>query len=83
MAYDGFTMAAVAAELRNELHGGYLAKIVQPEKDALLLTFKTQEGQKRLLLSASASLPLIYLTETNRKAPLQAPVFCMLPMTSC
>ena len=78
MAYDGFTMAAVAAELREKLDGGYLARIIQPEKDALLLTFKTNNGQKRLLLSASASLPLIYLTETNRKAPLQAPVFCML-----
>ena len=78
MAYDGFTMAAVAAELREKLNGGYLAKIMQPEKDALLLTFKTKNGQRRLLLSASASLPLVYLTETNRKAPLQAPVFCML-----
>ena len=78
MAYDGFTVAAVAAELREKLNGGYLAKIIQPEKDALLLTFKTKDGQKRLLISASASLPLIYLTETNRKAPLQAPVFCML-----
>ena len=71
-------MAAVAAEIRKKLDGGYLSKIIQPEKDALLLTFKTNNGQKRLLLSASASLPLIYLTETNRKAPLQAPVFCML-----
>lgn len=78
MAYDGFTVAAVAAELREKLNGGYLAKIMQPEKDALLLTFKTKDGQKRLLVSASASLPLVYLTETNRKAPLQAPVFCML-----
>ena len=78
MAYDGFTMAAVRAELSEKLNGGYLAKIVQPEKDALLLTFKTGNGQRRLLLSASASLPLIYLTETNRKAPLQAPNFCML-----
>ena len=78
MAYDGFTVAAVAAELREKLNGGYLAKIMQPEKDALLLTFKTKDGQRRLLLSASASLPLVYLTGTNRKAPLQAPVFCML-----
>ena len=78
MAYDGFTVAAVRAELNEKLSGGYLAKVVQPEKDALLLTFKTNDGQKRLFLSASASLPLVYLTESNRKAPMQAPVFSML-----
>ena len=78
MAYDGITTAAVAAELRKEIAGGYLSKIVQPEPDALLLTVKTPEGQKKLLLSAQASLPLVYLTETNRKAPAAAPNFCML-----
>ena len=78
MAYDGFTTAAVTAEIQNILEGGYLSKIIQPEKDALLLTFKTPDGQKRLALSANASLPLVYLTDTNRKAPLQAPGFCML-----
>ena len=78
MAYDGFTVAAVAAELQDTLSEGYLSKIIQYEKDALLLTFKTRNGQKRLIMSASASLPLVYLTETNRQAPMQAPAFCML-----
>ncbi len=78
MAYDGFTTAAVTAEIQNTLEGGYLSKIIQPEKDALLLTFKTPDGQRRLALSANASLLLVYLTDTNRKAPLQAPGFCML-----
>ena len=32
----------------------------------------------RLLLSASASLPLVYLTQTNKPGPLTAPNFCML-----
>ena len=33
---------------------------------------------KRSLLSASASLPLVYLTEKNKNAPMTAPGFCML-----
>ena len=64
MAFDGVTIACVISELKKELIGGRLYKIAQPENDELLLTIKQPTGQKRLLLSASASLPLIYLTET-------------------
>jgi predicted ribosome quality control (RQC) complex YloA/Tae2 family protein len=35
-------------------------------------------GQVRLYLSADPSLPLCYLTEKTRQAPLTAPAFCML-----
>lgn len=78
MAFDGITTAAVAAELNEELAGGRIAKIAQPEADELLLTVKTKNGQKRLYISASASLPLIYLTEENKPSPMTAPGFCML-----
>lgn len=78
MAFDGVTIAAVAAELRREIIGGRLAKIAQPESDELLLTIKCADGQKRLFLSAEASLPLIYLTEKNKPGPAAAPSFCML-----
>ena len=60
MAFDGVTIACVISELKKELIGGRLYKIAQPENDELLLTIKQPTGQKRLLLSASASLPLIY-----------------------
>lgn len=48
--------------------GGRITKIVQPEADELLLTIKNNAAQYRLLLSASASLPLVYLTEKNKNA---------------
>lgn len=78
MAFDGITIACIAHELQEKLTGGRIAKIAQPEADELLLTVKTREGNHRLLLSASASLPLVYLTETNKPSPLTAPNFCML-----
>ena len=78
MAFDGVTIACVISELKKELIGGRLYKIAQPENDELLLTIKQPTGQKRLLLSASASLPLIYLTESNKQSPMTAPNFCML-----
>ena len=45
---------------------------------SFFITGKGANGQKRLLLSASASLPLIYFTGKNRISPLTAPNFCML-----
>ncbi|MBR3761236.1 MAG: NFACT family protein [Lachnospiraceae bacterium] len=78
MAFDGITIACLVKELSDKLTGGRIYKIAQPEADELLLTIKTNSGQYRLVLSASASLPLVYLTETNKQSPFTAPNFCML-----
>lgn len=78
MAFDGVTIANVVSELKRELIGGRLVKIAQPEEDELLLTVKLPAGQRKLLISAGASLPLIYLTKTNKPGPMTAPNFCML-----
>lgn len=78
MAFDGITVAALVQELRDNLTGGRIAKIAQPEPDELLLTIKTPAGQRKLYISASASLPLIYLTDKNKLSPMTAPNFCML-----
>ena len=65
MAFDGVTVAALVAELNEKLQNGRLYKIAQTETDELMLTIKSDRKQYRLLISANASLPLIYLTETN------------------
>ncbi len=78
MAFDGVAIANIVHELKNEIIGGRLYKIAQPESDELLLTIKAPGGQKRLLISVEASLPLIYLTENNKPSPMTAPNFCML-----
>ena len=78
MAFDGITIACMVHELSEKLVGGRITKISQPEKDEVLLTVKSLSGQYRLFISASASLPLIYLTEENKPAPLTAPNFCMV-----
>ena len=78
MAFDGITIAAMVQELNTALSQGRFNKIAQPESDELLITCKGPAGQKRLLLSASPSLPLIYFTEKNKVSPLTAPNFCML-----
>ena len=78
MAFDGIVVANLVHELKEQLKDGRIAKIAQPEADELLLTVKTPSGQKRLSISADASLPLIYLTGTNKPSPITAPNFCML-----
>lgn len=78
MAFDGVTIANVVKEMNDTLSGCRINKIAQPEGDELILTIKGSCGQKRLFISADASLPLIYLTETNKPSPMTAPGFCML-----
>lgn len=78
MAFDGVTIANIVKELNDNLIGGRIYKIAQPETDELLLTIKVNGGQKRLFISAGASLPLIYLTDSNKPSPMTAPGFCML-----
>ncbi len=78
MAFDGITIADIVSELNDLLKDARISKIAQPENDELLLTLKGSKGAFRLLMSANASLPLLYLTEDNKPSPLTAPGFCML-----
>lgn len=77
MAFDGITIANLVYDMNQQILNGRISKIAQPEPDELLLTLKGNNGQVRLLLSASASLPLVYFTEENKPSPMTAPNFCM------
>lgn len=78
MAFDGIVISNLIKEMKENIEGGKISKIAQPEKDELLFTIKNNRSNYRLLVSASASLPLVYFTETNKPGPLTAPGFCML-----
>ena len=78
MAFDGITIANLIYDMNQKIQNGRISKIAQPEPDELLLTIKGNDGQYRLILSASASLPLVYFTNDNKPSPMTAPNFCML-----
>lgn len=79
MAFDGITVSNIVYELNKTLADGRISKIAQPEKDELQLTVKAVgRTNYRLMISANASLPLIYITDENKQSPLNAPGFCML-----
>ena len=77
MAFDGLIIADLVSELKRRTIGGRITRIVQPEHDELIITVKTQDTL-RILMSADASLPLIYITDTKKEAPDRSPAFCML-----
>ncbi|HHY60673.1 MAG TPA: fibronectin/fibrinogen-binding protein [Clostridia bacterium] len=78
MAYDGMTMAAVAAELQ-ALVGAKILRIYQPEAHTILLQLRQPDGSKyRLLASADATAARVHLTEHSYPNPAQPPMFCML-----
>ena len=68
MAFDGLMTAALVKELSDTLTGGRIIKIAQPEKDELQLQIKNYDTYK-LLISADASLPLLYLTDESKQSP--------------
>jgi predicted ribosome quality control (RQC) complex YloA/Tae2 family protein len=78
MSFDGVCVSALVAELNYKLSEGRIYKIAQTEPDELLLTLKANKSQYRMLISANASLPLLYLTDNNKPSPMTAPNFCML-----
>ncbi|MCR5670978.1 MAG: NFACT family protein [Butyrivibrio sp.] len=86
MAFDGITVANLTRDFGDFLTGGRIYKIAQTESDELLITVKLSYEnidrlgikQVRLVMSADASLPLVYLTDDNKPSPMTAPNFCML-----
>ncbi|MBQ9081365.1 MAG: NFACT family protein [Clostridia bacterium] len=78
MPQDTFTLRRNAEELNKILCGGKINKIVQPNKDELLLYIYTGKSILKLIISTNASFARICLTSYDKEAPAVAPNFCML-----
>ncbi len=77
MAFDAGMLACMVHEIRTVALGGRVEKVMQPERDEIILQLRSTEGGKRLLINAGAC-PRIGFTELTRENPAQAPMFCML-----
>lgn len=78
MAFDGVVISNIVYDLKETLTGGRIYKIYQPENDELNIVIKNNKDSYRLMLSADASLPLIYILGLSKENPMSAPNFCML-----
>lgn len=79
MALDGLVIHSIVDELSSKILGGKVDKVHQPENDELVLHIRNNKENFKLILSASASNPRVYLAENYKKEnPISAPMFCML-----
>ena len=78
MPLDGLTLGLVARELDAALTGGRVNKIIQPERDEIVLTIRSGGTNRQLLLSATANCARAHLTTTHKNNPLEPPALCML-----
>ncbi|WP_042271714.1 Rqc2 family fibronectin-binding protein [[Clostridium] dakarense] len=79
MALDGLVIHSIVNELSSKILGGKVDKVHQPENDELVLHIRNNKENFKLVLSASASNPRVYLAENYKKEnPISAPMFCML-----
>ena len=78
MALDGMMLSMLRRELQGSLIGARIDKIYQPSREELVFLLRTQEGSRRLLLSAQASAARAHLTNLSGENPAQPPMFCML-----
>ncbi len=78
MAMDGIAVRCTAYELNEQLKNARVDKVYQPELDEIVIGFRRDRDNVRLVLSASANHARVHLTEQKKENPMQAPFFCML-----
>lgn len=77
MALDALCLNAVLQELKG-LVGSRVDRIQQPERDVLLFSLRSPNGNCKLLLSAGSGSARVHLTTFSRENPAEPPMFCML-----
>ena len=78
MPLDAITISGIVSELNEELEGGRIDRVQQPEKDILLISLRSKGKNRRLLACGSAGGARIHLTENSLENPAEPPMFCML-----
>ena len=78
MAFDAGMLACTLHEICSVGQGGRIERVLQPERDEIVLQMRTTQGGKRLLINAGSNNPRIGFTELQKENPQQPPMFCML-----
>jgi len=78
MTLDVKTISLITEELRESCIGGRIDKIRQPERDIVVLSLRTRESSKKLLISCGTGDARVHFTNAEFENPAAAPNFCML-----
>lgn len=78
MPLDSVCVSALASELRPQIVGGKIDKVQQPERDTVILSIRSQQGNFRLALCGGVGNARVHITDAKYENPAQPPMFCML-----
>ena len=78
MAFDGIITKQVVCELEQNLIGGKINKVFEPNKNEIILGVYNNGKNYALNISISSNNYRINLTTSSKPNPLNAPNFCML-----
>lgn len=77
MPFDAGFLAAVTHELA-PLAGARVDRVLQPDRDNIVLALRSGREDCRLLICAGSKTPRIQITSRSDELPLSPPMFCML-----
>lgn len=78
MALDGIFLYHLKNEISSFAVGSRVDKVHQPSKDEIVITLRTREGGRRLLISCNADCARIHFTQRPPENPPKPPMFCLL-----
>jgi len=77
MPIDNLFISGLAQQLDRELLGARIDKIYMPRRDQVVLNLRTDNGNKKLIMSAG-TYAAVWLTGEKLDNPDTPPVFCMM-----
>ena len=78
MALDGAFLRHIKQELEEKLLGARVDKNHQPNREEVLVAFRTREAAYKVLFSARANSARVHFTAIPLENPKQPPMLCML-----
>ncbi len=78
MAFDAGMVSAITYELNHRITDARVEKVLQPERDEIVLLLHAGRENLRLVLSAGTNNPRFHITSQQKENPTTAPMFCML-----
>lgn len=78
MPFDAVLLTAVLDELMPVCYDARIDKVQQPEKDKIILSVRSRQGNRKLLLCARSGSARLHFTQLGYENPASPPMFCML-----
>ncbi len=78
MALDGIFLYHLKNEIASFAVDSRVDKIHQPSRDEIVISLRSREGNKKLLMSCNADSARIHFTEFAPENPPKPPMFCLM-----